>query len=87
MVTYVLVEHKYEPKINKLRKTLENMLHAFVYINAPPYTLYLSDITVIFFIVRSLTHSVRAEYIYSVASQATSPDGVYILRDFHKVVK
>jgi hypothetical protein len=33
-----------------------------------------------------LTLSVRAEYIYSAASQATSPDGVYILRDFHKVV-
>jgi hypothetical protein len=25
--------------------------------------------------------------IYSAASQATSPDGVYILCDFHKVVK
>jgi hypothetical protein len=25
--------------------------------------------------------------IYSTASQATSPDGVYILRDFHKFVK
>jgi hypothetical protein len=35
----------------------------------------------------ALTLSVRAEYIYSAASQATSPDGVYILRDFHKVVK
>jgi hypothetical protein len=34
-----------------------------------------------------LTLSVRAECIYSVASQATSPDGVYVLRDFHKVVK
>jgi hypothetical protein len=34
-----------------------------------------------------LTLSVHTEYIYSVASQATSPDGVYILRDFHKVVK
>jgi hypothetical protein len=35
----------------------------------------------------NLTLSVHAEYIYSAASQATSPDGVYILRDFHKVVK
>jgi hypothetical protein len=35
----------------------------------------------------TLTLSVRTEYIYSAASQATSPDGVYILRDFHKVVK
>jgi hypothetical protein len=34
-----------------------------------------------------ITLSICAEYIYSVASQATSPDGVYILRDFHKVVK
>jgi hypothetical protein len=37
--------------------------------------------------VRHLTLSVRAEYIYSTASRANSPDGVYILRDFHKVVK
>jgi hypothetical protein len=34
-----------------------------------------------------LTLSVRAGYIYSAASKATSPDGVRILRDFHKVVK
>jgi hypothetical protein len=34
-----------------------------------------------------LTLSVRTEYIYSTASLATSPDGVYILHDFHKVVK
>jgi hypothetical protein len=34
-----------------------------------------------------LTLSVRVEYIYSMASQATSPGGVYILRDLHKVVK
>jgi hypothetical protein len=34
-----------------------------------------------------LTLSVRAEYIHFAASQATSPDGVYILHDFHKVVK
>ena len=34
-----------------------------------------------------LTLSVGAEYIYSVASQATSPGGVYILRDFHTLVK
>jgi hypothetical protein len=30
-----------------------------------------------------LTLSVRAEYIYSAASQATSPDGIHI--HFHKV--
>jgi hypothetical protein len=35
----------------------------------------------------TLTLSIRAEYIYSAASQATSLDGVYILRNFHKVVK
>jgi hypothetical protein len=34
-----------------------------------------------------LTLSIHAEYIYSAASQATSPDGVNILRDIHKVVK
>jgi hypothetical protein len=39
------------------------------------------------FLLCLLTLSVRAEYIYSAASQTTSPDGVYILRDFHKVVK
>ena len=33
------------------------------------------------------TLSVRTEYIYSAASQATSPGGVYILRDFHTLVK
>jgi hypothetical protein len=27
------------------------------------------------------------EYIYSAASHASRPDGVLILRDFHKVVK
>jgi hypothetical protein len=34
-----------------------------------------------------LTLSVCAEYIYSVASHASCPDVVLILRDFHKVVK
>jgi hypothetical protein len=39
------------------------------------------------FLFNLLTLSVRAEYIYSAASQATSPGGVYILRDFHTLVK
>jgi hypothetical protein len=34
-----------------------------------------------------LTLSACAEYIYSAASHASHPDGVLILRDFHKVVK
>jgi hypothetical protein len=34
-----------------------------------------------------LTLYVRTEYIYSAASHASRPDGVLILRDFHKVVK
>jgi hypothetical protein len=34
----------------------------------------------IFWVPKYLTLSVRAEYIYSAACQATSPDGVYILR-------
>jgi hypothetical protein len=34
-----------------------------------------------------LTLSDRAEYIYSATSQATSPDGVLVLRDFHKQKK
>jgi hypothetical protein len=34
-----------------------------------------------------LTLSVRAEYMYSVASHVSCPDGVLILRDFHKVLK
>ena len=33
------------------------------------------------------TLSVCTEYIYSAAFQATSPGGVYILRDFHTLVK
>jgi len=33
------------------------------------------------------TLSVRTEYIYSAAFQATSLGGVYILHDFHKLVK
>ena len=33
------------------------------------------------------TLSVHMEYIYSAAFQATSPGGVYILRDFHTLVK
>jgi hypothetical protein len=32
---------------------------------------------------QGLTLSVRTEYIYSAASQATSSGGVYILHDFH----
>jgi hypothetical protein len=35
----------------------------------------------------TLTISASAEYIYSAASHARRPDGVLILRDFHKVVK
>jgi hypothetical protein len=34
-----------------------------------------------------LTHSARAEYMYSAASHASRPDGVLVLRNFHKVVK
>jgi hypothetical protein len=34
-----------------------------------------------------LTLSVRTEYIYSVASHASRPDRVLILRNFHNVVK
>jgi hypothetical protein len=34
-----------------------------------------------------LTLSVRTEYIYSVASDASRPDRVLILRDIYKVVK
>jgi hypothetical protein len=34
-----------------------------------------------------LTLSFYVEYIYSAVSHATLPDGVLIIRDFHKVVK
>jgi hypothetical protein len=35
----------------------------------------------------ALTLSVRAEYMYSMASCASCPDGVLVLHNFHKVVK
>jgi hypothetical protein len=41
----------------------------------------------LFHCIQLLTLSIHAEYIYSAASQATSPGGVYILRDFHTLVK
>jgi hypothetical protein len=34
-----------------------------------------------------LTLSARAEYMYSATSHASCPDGVLVLRYFHKVVK
>jgi hypothetical protein len=34
-----------------------------------------------------LTLSVPAQYMYSAASHTSLPDGVLVLRDFHKVVK
>jgi hypothetical protein len=39
------------------------------------------------FLFSILTLSVPAEYMYSVASHASHPDGVLVLRNFHKVVK
>jgi hypothetical protein len=34
-----------------------------------------------------LTLSARVEYMYSAASRTSCPDGVLVLRDFHKVIK
>jgi hypothetical protein len=37
--------------------------------------------------ISGLTLSARAEYMYSMASRTSCPDGVLVFRDFHKVVK
>jgi hypothetical protein len=47
-------------------------------------------VVLMFVVTTVLTLSVRAEYIYSAyfaVSRASCPDGVLILRNFHKVLK
>jgi hypothetical protein len=46
----------------------------------------LCDVLISHSALKGVTLSVRAQYIYSAAFNATSPDGVYILRDIHTLV-